>query len=214
MRRRVILRRTRLPRAVLGLPMLTLPALGAGLAYAAGPAGHTSSSRSITANVRQRRIAYGDELIVTGRTPSSQRYHSVRLSFSPVGGRHWRRIASARVGPHDRFRFHVRLRSSGRVRVTGWQPSSTSGDPGSGGATIPTTTSPQGSNPSASTARAQSRPHRVAVAARLHVGYHAARDLGGHAITVPGTLAPADRGRHHFGCGLAHAPRRDEWNRR
>src|SRR5579863_119872 len=120
MKRRVILRRRRLPRATLGLAVLAAPPLGAGLAYAAGPAGSGGGSQTaIAASVKQRRIPYGQDLTVTGRAPSGEEGQIVSLNFQRAGGSAWRQIDSTHIGRGGRFRFHTRLRWSGAVKVTG-----------------------------------------------------------------------------------------------
>src|SRR5437588_9991751 len=99
MKRRAILRRRRLPRAALALPMLTVPALGAGLAYAASPqAAGNGSQRAIAASVKQRRVPYGHDLTVTGRAPSGEEGKSVHLLFQRAGGSGWRPVHTARLG--------------------------------------------------------------------------------------------------------------------
>src|SRR5690348_1835505 len=104
MKRRAILRRRRLPRAALSLPILTIPAIGAGLAYAASPQAATSApQREIAASVKQRRVPYGQDVTVTGQAPSGERGEPVHLLFQRAGSSAWRRIDSTRIGRHDRF---------------------------------------------------------------------------------------------------------------
>jgi rare lipoprotein A len=192
MKRRAILRRRRLPRAALVLPMLTIPAAGAGLAYAASPQATASSSqRDIAASVKQRRVPYGQDLTVTGQAPSGEEGESVNLLFQRAGGSGWRRIDSARIGRHDRFRFHTQLRWSGAVKVTGTWPRTAS----RAGTTSSGSTSPRPATDTSGTTHAASGTHRVTVEAVLHVGHHAGRDMGGHRLTVPGTILPRARGR-------------------
>lgn len=192
MTRRMILRRRRLRRAPLALAMLTAPGLGAGLAYAASPPGSGSSSQStIAVSVKDRRIPYGQDLTVTGRAPSGEEGKTVGLDFQRAGGSGWRHIQSARIGSSDRFRFHTQLRWSGAVRVTGNWTRTTSGVAGT------TTTTPTGSAPAGdvSSTHATSSPRRVTIVARLHLGRHSSRDLGGHRLTIPGTILPRAQGR-------------------
>src|SRR5947199_5638022 len=108
MRRRFFLRRkAMLPRVAVVVPMLAAPVLGAGLAYAASPGGSAGASQSsIQIEVKQRRIAYGHELSVSGRAPSAAKGRTVILYFQRAGSARWQRIASTRVGNHARFRFH------------------------------------------------------------------------------------------------------------
>lgn len=185
MRRRSILRRRRLPRGLLVLPMLTVPAVGAGLAYAASPqAADAGSQNAIAANVKQQRVQYGQDLTVTGRVPSGEEGKTVQLLFQRAGGAGWRQIDTTRIGPHDGFRFHTQLRWSGSVKVTGtWRRAA------SHTGTLPPTAA------DATPTRAASGTHHVTIVAVLHVGRHASRDLGGHRLTVPGTILPRARGR-------------------
>lgn len=183
MKRRAILRRRRLPRAALALPMLTVPAIGAGLAYAASPQTAGNASQNIAASVKQRRVPYGQDLTVTGRAPSGEEGRTVQLMFRRAGGSDWSRIDTARIGRDDGFRFHTQLRWSGAVRVTGTWPRAVS-HTGSGSAAD-----------TSSATHGASTAHRVTVVAVLHVGHHAARDMGAHRLTVPGTILPRARGR-------------------
>lgn len=197
MRRRIILRRSSLPRATAALAMLAGPALGAGLAYAATPHSRHGSQPAIRASVRQRRIPYGQDLTVTGRAPAGEEGQIVRLAFQRAGSSHWERIASARVGQGDRFRFHKRIRWSGAVKVIAdWRPRDTAADTSTSNTTPGTTTAT--ASPAADTSgptHAASKSHRVTVVPVLKVGYHASRDLGDHVITVPGRFLPRSRGR-------------------
>jgi hypothetical protein len=181
MKRRAILRRRRLPRAVLALPLLAAPALGAGLAYAAGPqASAHSSQSSIAASIKQQRIPYGQALTVTGRAPSGEEGRTVSLEFQRAGGSGWRQVDTTRIGRSDRFRFHTQLRWSGVVRVTGTWPR-------------PAARSATGGTQD--TFHASSTSERVTIVALLHVGHHASQNLGDHSMTVPGTILPRARGR-------------------
>ncbi len=185
MKRRLILRRRRLPRAVLALPMLAVPALGAGLAYADSPQASASSSQTvIAASVKQQRIPYGQDLTVTGRAPSGEEGRTVNLEFQRAGGSGWSQIGSARVGRSDRFRFQTHARWSGIVRVTGTWPRSSlrSGSTAS-------------AQDTSSMFHASSPTQRVTIVAVLRLGHHESRNLGAHAMTVPGTILPRARNR-------------------
>lgn len=197
MKRRAILRRRRLPRAALALPMLAAPALGAGLAYAAGPpAGAHTAQSTIAASVKQRRIPYGQDLTVTGRAPSGEEGHTVGLEFQRAGNSGWRQIDTTRIGRSDRFRFHTQLRWSGIVKVTGaWPRSASSTGTTTGTTPLGTGTAPGPAQDTSSMLHASSTVHRVTIVAVLRVGRHAARDLGGHRLTVPGTILPRAGGR-------------------
>jgi hypothetical protein len=186
MKRRAILRRRRLPRAALALPLLTVPAVGAGLAYAASPqATGNGSQNAIAATVEQRRVPYGQDLTVTGRAPSGEEGRAVHLLFQRAGGSGWRQVDAARIGRDDGFRFHTQLRWSGAVKVTGtWR-----------GAASDTGTTTTAASDTSATTHAASSTHRVTIVAVLDVGRHAGRDMGDHRLTVPGTIRPRARGR-------------------
>lgn len=189
MRRRSILRRRRLPRAALALPLALVPALGAGLAYAASPpAAHGAAQSSIAVRVQQRRLRYGQDLTVTGRAPAGQQGRVVRLEFQRAGRPAWHQLASTRVGRSNRFHFHAELQWSGAVKVTGtWRRTSPT-------TTTTTSTSPAPAADTSST-HAASATHRVTIVAVLRVKRHASRDLGDRRLTVPGTMLPRARGR-------------------
>lgn len=192
MRRRVILRRSRVPRIVLGVPALLVPALAAGLAEAATSAGSATAGprNSIQIKVTQRRLGYGQQLILTGRAPSTAAGQRVRLDFAPAGTHAWRPLAQATVGQSGKFRLVARLRRSGRVKVRGmW-----SGAGGAASSGAPSQ-SPDQRTPAGSAAQPTSNAHEVRVAAAFHLAHHATDDMGGRAITVQGTLLPATGGR-------------------
>jgi rare lipoprotein A len=197
MRRRIILRRRRLPRAVLALPMLVVPAMGAGFAYAAGPSSSGNGSQvSIAASIKQRRIPYGQDLTVTGRVPAGDAGKTVHLQFQRGGSSAWRQIDSTRIGRHNRFRFHTQLRWSGAVKVTAtWHRTTSQASTTTNTSTTPATTMPRTASDSSGTTHAASASHRVTVVPILHVGRHAGRDMGGHRLTLPGTILPRARGR-------------------
>jgi hypothetical protein len=194
MRRRVILRTRRLPRAALALTALTVPALGAGLAYAASPQGSGGSQTAIAASVKQRRIPYGQDLTVTGRAPSGEEGQTVRLNFQRAGGSGWRQIDSTRIGRGGRFRFRTQLRWSGAVKVTGTWRHASAHTATTTTTTPSVTTGPAPASDTSST-HAASRAHPVTIVAVLHVGHHTSRDMGDHRLVVPGTILPRARGR-------------------
>ena len=184
MRRRLILRRSRVPRMAFVVPALLAPALGAGLAEAATSANSAAGTHQpIQIKVTQRRVGYRQQLTVTGHTPAGTAGKRVRLDFAPSGTNSWRPVGAATVGRSDKFQLEARLRRSGRVKVKGLWPGSnpsggTSQSPDPGSANEPTSGS-----------------REVQVAASLHLAEHATDDMGGHPITVQGTLMPAGRNR-------------------
>jgi Lytic transglycolase len=186
MRRRIILRRSRVPRLAYVLPALLAPALGAGLAEAATSAGSSGGShQAIQIKVTQRRIGYGQRVTVTGHAPSGTAGRRVRLDFAPEGTTNWRPVGQATVGRSNKFWLQARLRKSGRVKVKGmW-----SGSSGSTGGTSQSPDQPTSGNQPTSDSR------QVKVAASFHLARHATADMGGHPITVQGQLLPATGGR-------------------
>jgi len=187
MRRRKILRRSRVPRLAFVLPALLAPALGAGLAEAATSADSAASSTQtpIQIQVTQQSIGYGQRLTVTGRAPSGTAGQQVRLDFAPAGTTDWHPVGHATVGASDKFSLQAKLRRSGRVMVKGmWSPASGT----SGG-------SSNSPNQPTSAKAPSSASHEVDVAASFHLAKHSADDMGGHPITVQGTLLPATGGR-------------------
>lgn len=188
MRRGMILRRARARRMAFVLPALLAPALGAGLAEAATSGATSSGSRQpIQIKVTQRRVGYRQELTVTGHTPSGTAGRRVRLDFAPAGTTSWRPVGAATVGRSDKFHLVARLRRSGRVKVRGMWPGSGSTTPSGGTSQSPD--QPGSANGPTSGSR------EVKVAASFHLAKHASDDMGGHPITVQGTLNPATRGR-------------------
>lgn len=187
MRRRKILRRSRVPRLAFALPALLAPALAAGLAEAAAsaPTGASSSQAPIQIKVTRQSVGYRQQLTVTGLAPSGTSGQRVRLDFAPAGTTDWRPVGQATVGASDKFRVQAKLRQSGRVEVKGmWSPTT--------GASGGSSNSPnQGSSAAAPT----SASHEIDVAASFHLAKHASDDMGGRPITVQGTLMPSGRGR-------------------
>lgn len=190
MRRRVRRRRSTLRRALLVAPAVVVPALGAGLAEAAGPqsgAAASGSGGAINMTVKQSEIAYGAAVSVTGHTPSGDRGRWVNLIFAPAGTSSWQKIASGKIKTGDRFELRAHLRRSGRVKVVGgWQSTSTQSGGSGGGSPLVGA----GDSPGASASRSES----VRVMAALHVRPRTVDDLGGHSIQVWGKLQPVSRG--------------------
>lgn len=175
---------------MLTAPVLAVPVLGAGLADAAGPqSAGSDAGTAINMTVKQHRIAYGQDVTVTGRAPVADQGKWVDLEFVAAGNSTWSKIATGRIDSGNGFHLHARMWHSGQIKVIGaWQSSSTTpGGTGSGGG------SPQSSNSANSPA---SQTERVRVQAALHVEPRTIDDLGGHSIQVWGKLQPVSRGLH------------------
>jgi len=129
--------------------------------------------------VRDATLRLGQRADVSGRFPASEAGRHVTLQYAPRGHHRWRPVADAVVEPGGRYRFRVRLKHTGAVRI----------------ALAPALEAGAQNVMSAESAPA-SRKRRVAVAGRLVVG-HRDRDVHtGEALHVRGTLLPRTRGRH------------------
>jgi rare lipoprotein A len=153
------------------------------LAFAqAAPAPESSQARRPV--VRDATLRLGQRADVHGRLAASAAGRRIALQYAARGAR-WRAIAEATVDADGRYRFRVRLKRSGALRVALLSDAG----PAVGGAA--------GALPGVVAAEAApaSRPRRVAVAGRLVVG-HRGRDVrAGEAVHVHGTLLPRRRGR-------------------
>ncbi len=126
--------------------------------------------------VQDATLRLGQRADVRGRLAASDAGRPVALQYAPRG-RRWRALATTTVEDGGRYRFRVRLKRSGALRV----------------ALPPNAAAPEGV--AAAEAAPASRPRSVAVAGRLVVG-HRGRDVrAGEAVHVRGTLLPRTRGR-------------------
>lgn len=131
--------------------------------------------------VRDATLRLGQRADVSGRLAASEAGRRVTLQYAPQG-RRWRPLAEAVVGSGGRYRFRVRLKRSGAVRVA-----LASDAPSAVESSAASAVSADGA--------AASRKRRVAVAGRLVVG-HRGRDVHtGETLHVRGTLLPRTRGR-------------------
>lgn len=127
--------------------------------------------------VRDATLRLGQRADVSGRFAASDAGRRVTLQYAPREHR-WRPIADAVVEAGGRYRFRVRLKRTGAVRIV-LAPALEAGAQSVISAE-PTPTSPK---------------RRVVVAGRLVVG-HGGRDVhAGEALHVRGTLLPRTRGR-------------------
>jgi len=127
--------------------------------------------------VRDATLRLGQRADVSGRFAASEAGRHVTLQYAPRGHR-WRPLADAVVEAGGRYRFRVRLKRSGAVRIA-LAPALDAGAPSVVSAEL----------------MPASRKRRIAVAGRLFVG-HRGRDVHtGEALHVHGTLLPRTRGR-------------------
>jgi rare lipoprotein A len=172
-----------MPRAAIGALALgtTLSVMAPTLA-AGEPASSPESSTVLRAPALQdETLRFGQRADVRGRFAASDAGRRVALQYAPHGDR-WRSIATTLVEARGRYRFEVRLKRSGKVRI----------------ALLPLATAEGGAPSVVAAAEAQapaSRPRRVAVAGRLVVR-RLDRDVrAGEPVHVRGTLLPRSRGR-------------------
>ncbi len=185
MKRRQPLRESRLVHVAVGASMLAVPASAAALAdsphnaSAQGPAAPDQQS-PIEAKVHSHKPAYGRNLVVTGRASSSYAGQALALQYTPPGSATWRTLSSTTVRADGSFRLAAPVTRSGRVRVSGGSPaSSTPGSP-----TMPVALAASDSS-GASTA-----PQRIAVAASLRMPTRAINVLGSEVLNLRGRLLP------------------------
>ena len=127
--------------------------------------------------VRDATLRLGQPADVRGRLAAAEAGRRIALQYAPRGAR-WRPIAETTVAADGGYRFSVRLKRSGALRV----------------ALVPDAAPADGAAAAAEAAPA-SRKRRVAVAGRLVVG-HRGRDVhAGETVHLRGTLLPRTRGR-------------------
>ncbi|HEX7290202.1 MAG TPA: septal ring lytic transglycosylase RlpA family protein [Conexibacter sp.] len=130
--------------------------------------------------VRDATLRLGQRAHVWGRFAASDAGRRVGLQYAPRG-RRWRPIADAVVERDGQYRFDVRLKRTGTVRIA-LLPE---GAPAAEGAATGV----------AAEAMPASRGRRVVVAGRLVVGRRGRDVHAGEAVHVRGTLLPRTRGR-------------------
>jgi rare lipoprotein A len=139
------------------------------------------------------RLRLGQRTEVSGRVAASEAGSRLALQFAPHG-RRWRSVETTVVTQGGRYRFQVRPRRSGALRILALPQT----DPAAGGAgAVVAEASPP------------SRARRVAVAAKLVVAGRG-HDVGiGETVRVRGTLLPRTRGRKV----VVEAGRQGRWHR-
>ncbi len=176
MKRRAILRESRLMHAAVGATILAAPA-SAALAdaphAASAQADGSSPAAKLDARLKAHRLRYGQAVVVYGRAPASEAGQPVALEFAPVGSTSWQQVGAGRIGSRGAFRLSGPLRSSGSVIVT---TSAVSAWP----AAVAAAAAPASST----------RPQRVAVAAGMDLRRHSREVLGQRTIAVRGQLLP------------------------
>ena len=184
MRRRQVLRESRLAHVAVGASVLAVPA--AALASSAPP-GHAvtdqpGSANGLQAHPDSHNVHYGRDVVVTGQAPSSEAGQTVVLQFAPSGSSTWRQVATSTVRGDGSFRLAAPLQRSGSVRAI------STGQP-SGGSTTPLAiaASSGGANATA--------PERITVGAGLRLPARSINALGGQPVHVRGKLLPEAPGR-------------------
>jgi hypothetical protein len=173
--------------AILGVPA-TAVAVTAGRAVAEGAAHATPPSSRLPANVRSHRVAYGQDVIVSGTAPASEVGHALTLEFAPAGSSTWRGLTSARVPVSGRYRLAAPLQLSGLVKVVDLSAGAAT-PPTSGARATAVLVAGTGANsPSSAT-------QRVAVSARFGVGNRKIRLREGASAHARGQLLAGIAGR-------------------
>lgn len=145
------------------------PASSGGAATAAAPAPAAAALVQPTARIADRRLRYGQHVVVRGRA-AAVAGSRVELQYAPAG-RRWRAIDRAAVTAEGRYRLAAELHATGKVRVV----------TADGAA-------------AAAAGRLASRAHRVAVASELKVKRRSHAAAVGGGVRVRGVLFPRKRG--------------------
>ena len=131
--------------------------------------------------VRDATLRLGQRADVSGRFAASDAGRRIVLQYASRG-HDWRPIAETAVEAGGRYRFRVRLKRSGAVRIALLPDGAAAVEGGAAGV-------------AAAEAAPASRARRVAVAGRLVVGRRGRDVRAGAAVHVRGTLLPRTRGR-------------------
>ncbi|HLY48049.1 MAG TPA: septal ring lytic transglycosylase RlpA family protein [Solirubrobacteraceae bacterium] len=167
MKRRAILRESRLMQAAVGVTVIAAPT-SAALADA------PQAAAPLQTHVKSHRLRYGQAVVLDGRAPASDAGQTVELAFASSASTSWQAIAFTQIAPGGGFRLSAPLSTSGSVKVS---------------------ISAAGGAAASAAASASSPPQRVAVAASLRVRRHARELFGPRRIEVQGVLLPRS-GRH------------------
>jgi hypothetical protein len=129
--------------------------------------------------VRDATLRLGQRADVRGHFAASDIGRRIALQYAARGAR-WRPVATTTVEDGGRYRFRVRLKRSGALRI----------------ALLPKTAPVVGAGAVvAAEAAPASSARRIAVAGRLVVGHRGHDVQAGKAVHVRGTLLPRTRGR-------------------
>lgn len=140
----------------------------------------------------KERVAVGERVEVRGRVAPAAAGRRLALELAPAA-RRWRVVETAVVARDGSYRFEVRPRRSGRLRVVA----------------LPERQGAGGAEALAAEAPARSRSRRLTVAAKVLVERRG-RDAGvGEAVRVSGALIPRSRGR----TVLVEGARDGRWHR-
>lgn len=183
MRRTASLSESRLVHMAVGASILAAPASAAALG---------DSTPELQAWLKSRKLAYGHDLLITGRAPSAAAGQRMVLQFAAGRSGAWRSIASAPVQSNGSFRLRAPLSRSGSARVIQGSQSSSS-TPLAFAAAI-------GGSPA-------TPAERVTVQAALRVRARSLNVGGGQQVSVRGRLLSALRRRQV----LLQTWRADRW---
>lgn len=153
------------------------------LAFAQANPAPESSAVPRPPAVQDATLRLGQRADVRGRFAASDAGRRIALQYAARGAR-WRPVATTVVEEGGHYRFHVRLKRSGALRIA-LLPE---GAPVAGGGT-------PAPGVVAAEAAPTSSPRRIAVAGRLVVGHRGHDVQAGEAVHVRGTLLPRTRGR-------------------
>lgn len=151
------------------------------LAFAQAAPAPESSAVPSPPVVQDATLRLGQRAGVSGELAPSDAGHRIALQYAADGAR-WRPVATTTVEAGGRYRFRVRLKRSGAVRV----------------ALLPDAAPVAGAAPGVVAAEAgpASLGRRIAIAGRLVVDHRGHDVQAGEAVHVRGTLLPRTRGRH------------------
>ncbi|HET6448106.1 MAG TPA: septal ring lytic transglycosylase RlpA family protein [Conexibacter sp.] len=138
--------------------------------------------------VRDTTLRLGQPADVHGRLAASDAGRRIALQYAPRGAR-WRPIAEATVAAGGRYRFHVRLKRSGALRIA------LAADAASAPVLGEASGAPSPDVVAAAETAPASRGRRVVVAGRLVVGHRGHDVRVGEPVHVHGALLPRTRGR-------------------
>jgi hypothetical protein len=133
--------------------------------------------------VQDATLRLGQRADVRGHLAASEAGRRIALQYAARGAR-WRPVATTTVEADGRYRFKVRLKRSGALRIA--LPAE--GAPATGGGTA-------APGVVAAEAAPASSKRRIVVAGRLVVGHRGHDVQAGEAVHVRGTLLPRTRGR-------------------